>query len=207
MKKYTGKNLEEILDKIADEYSCDISRIKYTVLEEKKGILGIGNSMVVEAYTSHDVKEFIFDYLGSYFVESDIETEIEIYEEDDTFKVILDTEKNPVIIGKNGQTLFSINKVLKTAVTKVFKTRIEILVDVNNYKEDKYRKITKIAHRVAKQVKRTKVEATLDNLTNDERKVVHQELSKYQNIKTQSVGEGKDRKLTIKYVENKEDDK
>ncbi len=205
MKKYTGKSLDDTLQQVATEKGCDVSAINYSILEEKKGILGIGNSIVIEAYVNNDIKEFIFDYLGSYFVESNIEAAIEILEKDDTFKIIIDTENNPVIIGKNGQTLFSINMVLRNALSNQFKKRVEVFVDVNNYKEDKYRRIIKTAHRVAKQVMKSKVDATLDGLTNDERKVVHQELQKYDNISTVSVGEGKERKLTIKFTEKKDD--
>ncbi len=67
MQEYKGKTLDEVLSNIASEKGCEVRDIFYTVLEEKKGILGIGSSVLVEAYTKEDIKEFIFEYLGSYF--------------------------------------------------------------------------------------------------------------------------------------------
>ena len=60
-----------------------------------------------------------------------------------------------------------------------------------------------MARRIAKTVQRTKVEAILDPLPNDERKVIHQYLGEMKNIRTESVGEGRDRRLKIIYDEHK----
>lgn len=56
-----------------------------------------------------------------------------------------------------------------------------------------------MAIRLAKNVRRTKVDATLDPLPNDERKIIHQTLSNFENVKTESEGEGRNRRLIIKY--------
>ena len=53
--------------------------------------------------------------------------------------VVLDAENNAIIIGKNGQTLRAISTVLKAATNATFKKRINVIVDVNHYKEDRYR--------------------------------------------------------------------
>ena len=67
MKQYTGKTLDEVLQTIATNDNCKVEEITYTVTEEKKGILGLGSSVTVEAYTPRDIKDFTFDYLGNYF--------------------------------------------------------------------------------------------------------------------------------------------
>ena len=56
------------------------------------------------------------------------------------------------------------------------------MVDINNYKVDRYDKVMQIASRIARTVQRTKISATLDPMPNDERKVVHQFLSEMKNI-------------------------
>ena len=200
IERYTGKTIEEILDKISTEKKCPIDQITYNVIEEKKGILGIGNQIIVEAYCPNDIKEFIFDYLGNYFMGINIETSIEIREKNGVYKVILDTENNALVIGKNGKTINSINVVLKNACNSFFNKKIIVIVDVGRYKEDRYQRITKTAIRVAKEVSRTKVDVSLDPMPNDERKVIHEKLESFKNIKTESVGEGVKRHLVIKYV-------
>ena len=206
MKQYTGKTLDEILDNIAANDKCTKEEIVYNLLEEKKGLLGLGNQVTIEAYSPQDVKDFIFDYLGSYFMELNqgvsIEIIVEKQKEDNTnlYRVVLDAENNAIIIGKNGQTLRAINIVLKAAVNSTFKKRINVLVDVNHYKEDRYRKVKGIAHRVAREVLKSHVDAELDPMPNDERKVIHQYLQDMKGITTVSIDEGPKRHLVIKYV-------
>ena len=202
MKKYTGKTLDEVLSNIATQQGCTVEEITYEVIEEKKGIFGIGASVTIEAYTKQDIKEFIFNYLGTYFTDLNQAVSIEIFVDQDTFKVVLDAENNAIIIGKAGQTLRAITNVLKAATNNTFRRRVNIIVDVNNYKEDRYRKVKHIASRVAREVRKTHVDAALDPMPNDERKVIHQYLSGMKNIKTESEGEGVKRHLVIKYVED-----
>lgn len=201
MKKYTAKNLDEALALIIKEQNCKKEDITYEVVEESKHFLGIGNSITISAYTNQDIKDFIFDYLGSYFTNLNQEVAIEIILEKDLFKVILDAENNAIIIGKGGQTLRAISTVLKAATNNAFKKRVNIVVDINNYKEDRYRKVKSIANRVAKEVAKTHIDASLDPMPNDERKVIHEFLSKREHIKTESEGDGSQRHLVIKYVE------
>lgn len=199
MKKYTAKTLEELLNHAAKDKGVDTSELTYNVTEEKKGILGIGTSITAEVYCMNDVKEFVFNYLGEFFTELNQEIEIEILQQTEGFKVMLNAENNAILIGKNGQTLQAINTVVKSAVNSTFKKRFHILVDINNYKIDRYAKVKSIARRVAKTVQKTKVTAVLDPMPNDERKVIHQYLGEMPNIRTESEGEGHARHLKIIY--------
>lgn len=204
MKKYTAKTLEELLNHAARDKGVEVSELTHFITEEKKGILGIGTSVTAEVYCMNDVKEFVFNYLGEFFTELNQEIEIEILQQPEGFKVMLNAENNAILIGKNGQTLQAINTVVKSAVNSTFKKRFHILVDINNYKLDRYAKVKSIARRVAKTVQKSKVTATLDPMPNDERKVIHQYLSEMPNIKTESEGDRQARHLKIMYVSSKE---
>ncbi|MCF0108737.1 MAG: KH domain-containing protein [Erysipelotrichaceae bacterium] len=202
MKNYTAKTLQELLEKAAAEKGVTVEELTYFVTEEKKGILGLGASVSADVYCLNDVKEFLFDYLGNFFTSLDQDIEIEIIQNEEEFKVKLNAENNAVLIGKNGQTLQAINTVVRSAVNSKFKHRFIVYVDVNEYKNSRYSKLRKMAFRIGKTVQRTKVDASLDPMPNDERKVIHQALTNMKNIKTESEGEGKNRHLVIKYVPN-----
>ena len=203
MNKYTAKNLNEALEIAAKDKQVKIDELTYNVVEEKKGILGLGNSVSIEAYTIHDVKEFLFDYLGDFFTGIDNDIEVEILPIEEGYKVMLNAENNASLIGHNGRTLQAINTVVRGAVNGNFKKRFNILIDINNYKEERYHKVKAMAIKIAKNVRRTKIDAVLDPMPNDERKVVHQALTDFDSIKTESEGEGRNRHLVIKYVESK----
>lgn len=203
MKNYTGKSLDELLKSIAAEKNCEVEDITYQILEEKSGFLGMGKEVTISAYTVSDIKDFIYDYLMNFFDDIEMDVAIELYNEDNFYKVTLNAGNNAILIGKNGQTLQSINTVLKSAVSGTFKKRISVLVDVNGYKDQKYKKECSLAAKVAKTVQRTKTDAILDPMPNDERKAIHNFLANWNHIQTVSEGEGRDRRLKICYVEEK----
>ena len=177
--------------------------LQYTVTEEKDGgLLGIGKSVTVEAFTMDDVKEFLFDYLGDYFTGIDLDIEVAIEERPDGFIINLNADNNAVLIGKMGKTLAAFNTVARAAVNAEFKKRIDVLIDVNHYKEERYAKLRSMAKRTAKQVQRSHVDAALDPMPNDERKAIHKALADWHNISTESEGEGNARHIVIKYVED-----
>ena len=202
MKEYQAKTLEEILEKATEEYGCDTSSLMYNVLEEKEGLLGIGKSITAEVFTMDDVKEFLFDYMGDFFTGIDLDLECAIEEKDNSFIVNLNADNNAVLIGKMGKTLSAFNTVIKAAVNAKFKKRIDILIDVNHYKSDRYYKLRGMAKRIGKQVQRDHVKVALDPMPNDERKVIHKALNEWHNIKTESEGEGSNRHVCISYVED-----
>jgi len=210
MKEYSAKTLQEALASAAEANNCKSEEITYKVINEEKHFLGIGNSVTIEAYGKQDVKEFIFDYLGSYFTDMNQAVSIEIITEaDDNYRVILDAENNAVIIGRGGQTVRAISTVLQSAVNTYFKSnsydkRLYVTVDVNNYRQERYRKVSAMAKRIAKEVSQSHVDAKLDPMPNDERKAIHQALNNYRNITTVSEGEGSQRHVVIKYTPNNE---
>ena len=204
MQRHEGRTLDEVLTNFASSNNIDVSDITYNVVEEKKGLLGIGNKVVVDLFCSKDIEEFLYKYLDTYFKGLDLDAEIKISTDKDFFKVMLNAENNAILIGKAGQTLQALNTITRAAASSTFKRRVHVLIDVNNYKNDRYAKVKSYARSVAKTVQKTKVTATLDPIPNDERRVVHQYLSEMDNIRTESVGEGRERRLKIIYVSNEE---
>ena len=200
MKNYTGKTLDDLLATAAEEKGCAVEELKYFITEEKKGLLGLGSSVSADVYCLDDVKEFLFDYLGNFFVGIDQDLECAIEEKDGSFVVRLNTDNNAVLIGKMGKTLSAFNTVVRGAVNAEFKNRIDVLVDVNRYKEERYSKLAHIAKRTAKQVQRSHVDVELDPMPNDERKIIHKTLTNWHNIKTESLGDGSNRHVCIRYI-------
>jgi spoIIIJ-associated protein len=203
MKTYTAKSLDEAIEMAAQEKCVATSDITYFLKEEKQGFLGFGNQVSIEAYAVTDVLEFLHTYLNTFFMNMELPTEVTVGQDSNGLKVMLNAENNAILIGKNGQTLQALNTVVRHATNAEFKKRFNILIDINNYKTDRYDKVIAMANRIAKTVLRTKVAATLDPLPNDERKVIHQYLGEMDNIRTESVGEGRERRLKIVYDEKK----
>ena len=94
----------------------------------------------------------------------------------------------------------SLNELVKLAVSNKFKKKYRILLDVHDYKNKKYNVLIRVAKNAAREVLKTHMDVKLNPMTPDERKKVHYALSTMKNIKTESVGDGKDRAIVIKYV-------
>lgn len=203
MKSYTGKNLDDALKQASADKNVSVEDLTYNITEETSGFLGLGSKTTITAYCKKDIKEFMKDYLQKYFDGIHMQVEIEVSEDNDFFHVNLNAENNAILIGKNGQTLQSINMVLKSAASSEFKRRIGVLIDINGYKEEKYQKVCTLALRVAKSVQRSRTDATLDPMPADERKAIHNYLSNMKNISTVSEGEGNQRRLKIVYTKEK----
>ena len=57
--------------------------------------------------------------------------------------------------------------------------------------------------KIIKEVTNTKMDVYLDPMNSYERRYVHNLVNSYPNVTTESVGEGSERRVTIKYVEEK----
>lgn len=205
-KRYTEKTLEEALKSAARDKGVSVEELHYNVLEEKSGFLGVGRSVEIEVYCEKDVENFIVSYIQQYFDNAQLDGQVDIENDNGFYRITVNTSNNAILIGKAGKTLQAFNRLVKAAASAEFKKRVGLLIDVNGYKEDRYEKITKMAIRVAKDVRRTKIDATLDPMPADERKAIHNALANMEDITTQSTGEGATRRLQILYSPGKEVD-
>jgi spoIIIJ-associated protein len=205
MQRFEAKSVDEALKEACRVKGVSLEELKYYVIEEKPGgLFGIGSKGVVEAFTYNDVQQFLEDYVSTYFKNINMPVEVIVNRsEDNEFKIIINAENNAILIGKNGQTLEAIKTIVNAAANATFKCHIHMSVDINGYKEERYEKLRQTVERIAKTVVKTKVSARLGDLTSDERKIVHQHLSEMPHVKTESEGEGNNRRLKIIYVDKK----
>ena len=200
MKEYSAKTIDEAVALAAQELGVEVDAVIYEVLEEKKGIFS--KKATIQVYELSDVVDYAQDYLKN-VIESLGVTGVgtTAYMQEDIIRIEIESDHNPVLIGKNGNTLRSLNEITRLAVSGKFRQRYRILLDVGDYKDGKYSRIASIARRSAKQVQKTKMPVTLDPMPSDERRVVHNVLNKFSHIKTESSGDGHKRAVTIKYVD------
>lgn len=204
MDVYTGKTLDDILDKVASEKNVDRQELTYYVTEEKTGFLGFGASVQAEVFAPSDVQAYIENYLSSFFDGLGQAVEVNVEVQKNNVNIGLNADNNAILIGKNGRSLQGLNTLMRQVVNSTFKRRFYVMVDINNYKQDRYQKLKSLARHVAKTVKRTKVDASLDPMPNDERRIIHKELTTISGIRTESEGQGRNRHLKIIYDATKE---
>ncbi len=197
MNRYTAKTLEDVLSLASEKENCPIEELNYQVVEEKKGLFS--KKITIETYGISDVISFAKEYLSSIIDNFELEGTVSEKYDNGIIHLTIDTNHNSILIGKNGKTLQALNDVCRYAVAAKYKKHYRILLDINSYKDEKYAKLSRIAKRVAKEVLNTKATVHLDPMPADERRIVHNALTKFKNISTQSEGVGNKRHIVISY--------
>ena len=156
----------------------------------------------MEVVRKEDVKEYIKSYLEKITIEMGLETKFEINEDEDVFSVKMFSNNNPILIGKDGRTLTSLQTLIRQSLSNKIKFNVKINLDASNYKVKKERFFEKDIKNIINDVMRTKDEIKLDPMNSYERMIVHNHISKFENLVTESVGEEPERYIIIKYKEN-----
>ena len=199
MEIYLGKTVDEALEAASKALGIPVSEIIYLVADKKVGILK--KKFQVEVYSLEDVARFSEDYLMNVIDNLGIESTATSVIQDGVIRVTIDSTHNPILIGKGGVTLQALNELVKLATNSHFHKRFRILLDINGYKDNKYGKLARFARKVAREVQKTKTTYTFDPMPADERRAIHNACNGMKNIKTESIGEGKNRQVQIIYVE------
>jgi len=103
-----------------------------------------------------------------------------------------------VLIGKHGQALDAMQFLIDRIVNKArSKQKVRIRIDIEGYLRIREENLTKLAHRLAEKVKKTKRPETVSPMNAHDRRIIHLALKNDSTLKTQSMGSGYYRKLVI----------
>jgi len=199
MKKYVAKTLDDALALAAKESGLEKEDLVYKIISEKKTLFT--KRVEIEVYDLSDAVAYLEDYLVKVIGEFNITATVKSHIEDEIIHVNIDSDHNSILIGKNGRTLQALNEIAKLAVSSKFKKKYRVLLDINDYKDGKYNKVVYMAKHMAREVQKTHETMTMEAMPADERRMVHNALSTMPHIRTESVGEGKHRQITIRYVD------
>lgn len=192
----TGKDINKILDEIMAENNISKEEYLYSskILKEKL----FGNLFEVNVYLKSDIRKEIKRIIEEIVSNMGLEVSIEISNKDDrpTYRVYSNNDK--VLIGKNGNTLKALELLTKQAILNETGIYYKFSIDVSDYKEKNIKRLENFAKKMAKEVQKTNVEVALDNMTSYERRIVHNCLTDFKGIKTESEGEEPNRHIVIK---------
>jgi len=122
------------------------------------------------------------------------------------FSVNYDSDRNRFLIFINNldseeliyKLINGLNHLVKALAKK--QKQPPVFIDINNYKDKRENLILELARATARKVAATKTEIELPAMNAYERRLIHLELSSRPDIKTESIGEGKERRIVIKPI-------
>ena len=192
-----GKEVDVILDEILTENNLSKDEIIYTV-SDKKGKLFQGNLKEVTVYKKETINNEIKNYLKEIIENMGLEVSFELSTKDERTTIKMYSNNNPILIGKNGQTLKALETLAKQKIQNETGIHYKITLDVSNYKDKIKRNLERLAITTAKEVVKTKIPVALDNTTSYERMIIHNKLTDFKGVKTESEGEEPNRHIVIK---------
>lgn len=125
-------------------------------------------------------------------------TTVAIQQEDNSYILKISAgAKDGLIIGKNGQNLLALQYLISIAMDKKFHRHLPVIIDVDDYREKRTAYLKSMARTMADRALSENTEVMTDFLPSYERKLVHEEISGSQGLKSFSVGKGPYKKVVI----------
>lgn len=199
-RKYEVKSIDDVLPIAVQDMKIAEQELEIEIINEKKGFLGFGSKIEVEVKPKIDGIEKGKEYLQMILETNKVEGFIEKRVRDDIVEFNLEAGKfNGVLIGKNSRHLVALQMILNIIINKYYEEDEQkiVKVDVGGYRKRRDKKLERMAIDLGKQVAKTKQEIKLNNLNSYERKIIHDKLSSWKDVKTHSEGEEPERYLII----------
>ena len=135
--------------------------------------------------------------------------EVDVTLEEEAFHVVIKTdEEAPTVIGRHGETIRALQKILEVVLYKKFGEPVDLLLNVNDYREKQVERLEGIAEEIAQRVKNEKREVPIRSFSSYERKIIHEYIAKnHPDLTSYSVGEGRDRQLVVSAKKEEQTDK
>ncbi len=130
--------------------------------------------------------------------------EIEVTQEGEMFHVNIKVdEEAPTVIGRHGETIRALQKILEVIIFKQTNEKIDLLINVNDYREKQMSRLQYIASEAAKKVQERQSATYLRGFSSYERRVMHEYIAEnFTDLSSFSIGEGRDRRLVVDLKSN-----
>ena len=144
-------------------------------------------------------QEVIQNTLDNIFGFMKIDPVYEINEKDDkVYEVVIKGNNLNFLIGHRGQSLDALQSILHLTVLKQAGEQVTIVIDINGYRDQRTEKIQNMARSYIDRVRFFQKDVELPPMDPWERRQIHMFVSEYDDIVSESVGEGRDRRVTLK---------
>lgn len=193
---YEGKTLEEAIENACEDLKVTPENIIYNVIEEKNSLLK--KNVKIEAIIINEIIDYVKDLIVVIASYMQLKVNLEVRRRDDNILIKIFSNNNGILIGKNGKTIAALQNVVKQIIYTNTSHNVHIILDVENYKENRSKNIEYLAKRLAKEVAQTKVEVKMDCMNSYERRIVHSTLAENKYVYTESTGEEPNRCVVIK---------
>lgn len=194
---YEGKNLNELKEKAFSELNASENELYIRETEEVKGLLKT-KKYKLEILTKDDVVKYIKNYIIDVAKNMGITVNIEAKKRENYIQINLFSENCSILIGKSGRTMEALQYLIKNSIFNKTGFKINVILDVEDYKEKINKHLEYNVKKIAREVRKTGVDAKLDPMNSYERRIVHNAVNEIKGVSTISEGVEPNRYVVIK---------
>ena len=109
----------------------------------------------------------------------------------------LDGEKLGALIGRRGETMESLSYLASLVANRLEGDYIKLGLDVAGYRDKRENDLTVLAQRIGNKVRKTGRSFAMEPMNPYERRIIHSAIGKMEGVRSESKGEGRDRRVVI----------
>ena len=194
-----GDTVEEAIEQALTELEATRDQVTIDIVNEPtKGILNFGAKPAkVRATLKQDVSSAPETILKEMLNRMRIDAEVESNFLDGSTHLNIVTDSPALLIGKHGQTLDAIERLLNCIVNKASLVKRRVFVNTEGYRERREERLIEMAHQVAEKVRYTQREVVLAPMSARDRRIIHVTLKEDEVVSTYSQGEGEMRRVVV----------
>jgi spoIIIJ-associated protein len=116
-----------------------------------------------------------------------------------TYRVNIESEEPSLLIGHHGENIYALQNIVRTILWSKRDNEFNVVIDVDNYRKRQEDNVIKLAERKIETIRNTGETQSLPPMSPYFRRVIHLHIAaNYDDMETESVGEGDFRYLIIK---------
>ena len=192
--EFIAKNQEEAQAEAVKRLHLSSDKIFVNVLGELPE--GLNCEALVDVNLTLEGKKYLEGILNALNIGYQIEARSVNGEEQ--IHYIIDSYENSLLIAVKGKTLEALQVLVRNLISTYTKDHIITTLDIGGYKSNRARQLEILATKTAKEVAKTKVAVKLQPMSSFERRIIHEKLTEWRDVYTESEGEGENRAIVIK---------
>ena len=196
--KEIAKTKEDALEQVLSKLNAEEEEVIFSFKEIKGGLFK-GVTYECSGFLKNDILVEVQEYLKNILEGMGLEVSFEVSTKENVTTLKMYSSNNAILIGKNGGNLESLTVLARQFIKNITSNGPRIMLDVEDYKDRQIKKLERFAKNLARDVVRTKTDVEMDNMNSYERRIVHNVLSDFKGVRTESVGEEPNRHVVIKY--------
>ena len=150
----------------------------------------------------NQIKEKLGQLVKDLLLKMDFEGAVEIDDSQSNLLMVkIQSEEAGLLIGQGGESLTALQHLCRLIFNKKFKDEpagVSFVMDINNYRANRLELLKEMCLYIANQVIQEKRPKILEPMPSYERRVIHLALKDFKGVKTESQGEGAERRIVIK---------